>query len=319
MSRTEEPTFVPVDTHSHRTDLSPQCRYQTIRSGQTPHTRRRILFLRSSFFDVLCHFGILTPSFHRGLSPPSAHPCPAYIEVPWDQVSISSSGIVLQGMTGFMSAPVPFNEAMGLQLHNGSNHGIIPSSASSRMNPIEVVSTAQQGPRPFKLVHQPEQGVSGNAAAVTPRMSGAPAQAGKSANADAMAPQVVRHRIGTPAVISSADKRRVHPRKYRCHICGRMFTSKANRDRERPITSVAVALLTRRVVRPCSRALRYQTVRLPLQRGLHHEGRSLASSQEQPLPVSRTHEVTRVSVTTMIRFIDVDLDLRLSFARLRFL
>ncbi|KAL4255095.1 hypothetical protein AB1N83_012952 [Pleurotus pulmonarius] len=47
----------------------------------------------------------------------------------------------------------------------------------------------------------------------------------------ASAPAVIRPTVGTPATLASSDRRRKHPRKHACHVCGNKLTSAANRDR----------------------------------------------------------------------------------------
>lgn len=42
---------------------------------------------------------------------------------------------------------------------------------------------------------------------------------------DLIFPTIVRHTIGTPAMIASADSRLVHRRKHGCYICGSKFTT----------------------------------------------------------------------------------------------
>lgn len=136
------------------------------------------------------------------------------------------------------SAPVPFNEAT--RQYDSYDH-IVPSSALGGVDPIDATLTVQQGSGAL-LAHQPEQGISGNHAAATPHTIGTTAQTMQSANAQATVPAIIRRTIGTPALISSVDRRRVRPRKYGCHICSSMLTSKENRDRELPLASASAAL-----------------------------------------------------------------------------
>lgn len=164
------------------------------------------------------------PHPYRGLYPPLVYPYPAHLEVPWDQVSTNSSSIVARGTAGIMTAPVSFDAVVGQ--HSGYHHGIVPSSTSGWMNSNHATWAVQQGSRD-PVVRQPGQGISGNTAAVIYHAVDIPAM--QNANVDV---PVIRRTIGTPAMISSADKRRVRPRKHGCHICSSMFTSKENRDRK---------------------------------------------------------------------------------------
>lgn len=102
-----------------------------------------------------------------------------------------------------LTSALPFNE---VTVPNGYNDGMPPSS--SEMNPIDANLMAQQLQPGYLQVRQPEQRV------------------------NMYAPVVIRGTVGTPAIVASADRRRKHPRKHACHICGSMFTSAANRDRE---------------------------------------------------------------------------------------
>lgn len=96
---------------------------------------------------------------------------------------------------------------------------------------------------------------------------------------DLIFPTIVRHTIGTPAMIASADSRLVHRRKHGCYICGSKFTTKANRDREFHLAAMSAWLLTYHAIRAPSRSFRYETVRLRVRKVLHRKWRPPSSPQ----------------------------------------
>ncbi|KAF4577365.1 hypothetical protein EYR40_009276 [Pleurotus pulmonarius] len=81
---------------------------------------------------------------------------------------------------------------------------------SSEVNPIGVHSDVQQGQLAYPVVLQPEEGINAR-----------------------MAPTVVRHTVGTPAMIAASERRRKLPRKPFVCICGTGFTARADLARHR--------------------------------------------------------------------------------------
>ncbi|KAF4590684.1 hypothetical protein EYR40_009280 [Pleurotus pulmonarius] len=143
----------------------------------------------------------------RGLYPPSAYPYPAYIEVPWERFSINSSGIIPQDVDGILPGPVPLNAAPAQ--HNGYGHGIILPPTLGWVGPADTTWSVQQG---LGALSQ-EQSINRKVTTAIPHTMRTPARTIH--DADATAPAVIRHTIGTPAMISSVNRRRVRPRRDR--------------------------------------------------------------------------------------------------------
>lgn len=144
------------------------------------------------------------------MSPPLAYP--AWIDTLWGQAAGSAT---IPQDTTISALPVTdqvLSRHDGLASTTGFNGPMGPGGHGHTLLPVfrdPITSTSRGQPwHGYPPMQQPDYGVVVNA------------------------PGVIRHTIGTPAILSSANMRRKHPRNYFCHICGNRFTSKANRDRE---------------------------------------------------------------------------------------